>query len=170
MLAMHHSVHRIIEALYAAKRCPRLHINAMYQGVECPDFVRKKWRERLVVDLDANYPLNLSFGREGIATDLSFGGHVSRCVFPWDAIYVVSDRATGRGMTFEENIPTSSQENLLTMQQVEQKSRLQAVDSATVKEPPEVTQATPDDKNQENQDEDNAKKRRAAFRVIEGGG
>ncbi len=71
----------------------------------CPDFIREQWQERLIIDLDATYPLDLSFTNEGIGADLSFGGYVTRCSFPWKAIYVVADRATGRWIVLDQNMP-----------------------------------------------------------------
>jgi len=102
---MVHPVQSVVESLYAAGRCPRLHVNATCEGVVCPDFIREQWQERLIIDLDATYPLDLSFTNEGIGADLSFGGYVTRCSFPWKAIYVVADRATGRGIVLDQNMP-----------------------------------------------------------------
>src|SRR5690606_32978283 len=103
---MVHPVQSVVESLYAAGRCPRLHVNATCEGVVCPDFIREQWQERLI-DLDASYPLDLTFSDEGIGADLSFGGYVTRCTFPWRAIYVVADRATGRGIVLDQNMPES---------------------------------------------------------------
>lgn len=102
---MVHPVQSVVESLYAAGRCPRLHVNATCEGVVCPDFIREQWQERLIIDLDSTYPLDLSFSDEGIGADLSFGGYVTRCNFPWKAIYVVADRATGRGIVLDQNMP-----------------------------------------------------------------
>jgi stringent starvation protein B len=104
---MVHPVQSVVESLYAAGRCPRLHVNATCEGVVCPDHIRDQWRERLIIDLDASYPLGLSFADEGIGADLSFGGHVTRCTFPWKAIYVVADRASGKGIVIDQNMPES---------------------------------------------------------------
>lgn len=104
---MVHPVQSVVESLYAAGRCPRLHVNATCEGVVCPDFIREQWQERLIIDLDASYPLDLTFSDEGIGADLSFGGYVTRCNFPWQAIYVVADRATGRGIVLDQNMPDS---------------------------------------------------------------
>ena len=106
-MAMVHSVQNVVEALYAAGRCPRLHVNATCAGVVCPDFIREQWLEALIIDLDSSYPLDLTFTERGIGVDLSFGGYVTRCSFPWQAIYVVADRATGRGFILDENMPES---------------------------------------------------------------
>ena len=104
---MAHPVQSVVESLYASGRCPRLHVNASLEGVVCPDFIREQWQERLIVDLDASYPLDLTFDENGLGADLSFGGYVTRCSFPWTAIYVVADRATGRGIVLEQNMPES---------------------------------------------------------------
>jgi stringent starvation protein B len=104
---MVHPVQSVVESLYAAGRCPRLHVNATCEGVVCPEFIREQWQERLIIDLDASYPLDLIFAEDGIGADLSFGGYVTRCTFPWKAIYVVADRATGRGIVLDQNMPES---------------------------------------------------------------
>ena len=104
---MAHPVQSVVESLYASGRCPRLHVNATLDGVVCPDFIREQWQERLIIDLDASYPLDLTFDDEGLSADLSFGGYVTRCTFPWTSIYVVADRATGRGIVLEQNMPES---------------------------------------------------------------
>nr|WP_172303543.1 ClpXP protease specificity-enhancing factor SspB [Pseudenhygromyxa sp. WMMC2535] len=108
---MVHPVQSVVESLYAAGRCPRLLVDATCEGVVCPDFIREQWREQLIIDLDASYPLDLTFAEEGIGADLSFGGYMTRCVFPWKAIYVVADRATGRGMVLDQNMPESVRRN-----------------------------------------------------------
>lgn len=167
---MVHPVQSVIESLNAAGRCPRLHVNADHDGVVCPDFVRDKWRERLVIDLDPNYPLELHFADHGLEANLSFGGHVSRCVFPWGAIYVVADRNTGRGVVLDQNVPES----------VRQAQRARPSEPAPAPTPAPVdTEATradadPSDETTEptpppETDEDRVKQRRAAFRVIDGG-
>lgn len=104
---MVHPVQSVIESLYAAGRCPRLHVNALFEGVSCPDFIREQWRERLIIDLDPSYPLDLTFEDDGLGADLSFGGYVTRCSFPYGAVYVVADRSTGRGIVLDQNMPDS---------------------------------------------------------------
>lgn len=96
-----------IESLQATGLCPRLHVDVTHEDAVLPDFVRDKWKERLVIDLDPSYPLDLAFTAVGVEADLSFGGYVTRCTFPWAAIYVVADRGTGRGQVFAGNIPDS---------------------------------------------------------------
>jgi stringent starvation protein B len=104
---MVHPVQSVVESLYAAGRCPRLHVNATCEGVVCPDQIREQWRERLIIDLDASYPLDLTFTEDGIGADLSFNGIVTRCTFPWKAIYVVADRASGKGIVLDQHMPES---------------------------------------------------------------
>ncbi len=104
---MVHPVQSVIESLYAAGRCPRLHVNALFEDVSCPDFIREQWRERLIIDLDPSYPLDLTFEEDGLGADLSFGGYVTRCSFPYGAVYVVADRSTGRGIVLDQNMPDS---------------------------------------------------------------
>lgn len=177
---MVHPVQSVIESLNAAGRCPRLHVNADFDGVVCPEFVRDKWRERLVIDLDPSYPLDLQFAEEGLEANLSFGGHVSRCIFPWGAIYVVADRNTGRGVVLDQNVPESVRQA--------QKAR-PAPDRVADAGPPPTAGPTPveaepvaptdepaagdDDGAPEetdpSADENKVKQRRAAFRVIDGG-
>ncbi|MCY1008738.1 ClpXP protease specificity-enhancing factor SspB [Nannocystis pusilla] len=184
---MVHPVQSVIESLYAAGRCPRLHVDATHASVTVPDFIRQQWRERLIIDLDASYPLDLVFGETGLAADLSFGGHVTRCSFPWESIYIVTDRSTGRGIVLDRHVPESVKrqaagqqpapafDNAITKVEppVEAKPELRRVEAepaeaeaeaepAEAEAAPPAAAATPSD--------DQAKKRRAAFRVIDGGG
>lgn len=182
---MVHPVQSVIESLYAAGRCPRLHVDATHAAVVVPDFIRQQWRERLIIDLDASYPLDLVFGEKGIAADLSFGGHVTRCSFPWESIYIVMDRATGRGIVLDRHVPESvkRQQQQAAGQPapaqaaradapLEAKPELRSVDGDAADEPPEVAEDAGDEEAAPppSPSEDQAKRRRAAFRVIDGGG
>ncbi len=104
---MAHRVQSLIESIHADDSCPRLQVDLTSDGIVCPDFVCEKWGEELVIDLDPSYPLDLEFTATGIDVDLSFGGYVTRCTFPYAAIYMVADRATGRGILIDENMPES---------------------------------------------------------------
>ena len=183
---MVHPVQSVIESLYAAGRCPRLHVNALYEGVVCPDFIREQWRERLIIDLDPSYPLDLTFEDDNLSADLSFGGYVTRCTFPYSGIYVVADRSTGRGIVLDQNMPESVKRSRYGKGQDEDRPEpaLRSVpaaddDSDDDSEPTPnpaladaVTQpgpaATRDDE-KDPTDEGEVQKRRAAFRVIDGG-
>ncbi|MCA9709640.1 MAG: hypothetical protein KDK70_27625 [Myxococcales bacterium] len=167
---MVHPVQSVIESLQAAGRCPRLHVNAMFDGVVCPDFIRDQWRERLIIDLDPSYPLDLTFLEEGLSADLSFGGYVTRCTFPYGAVYVVADRSTGRGIVLDQNMPDSVKRSRYGKGGDEaQKPALRTVgsdaevDESVPEEPADAPAGAPTDESQ-------VKKRRAAFKVIDGGG
>jgi len=185
---MVHPVQSVIDSLYAAGRCPRLHVNALHPGVVCPDFIREQWRERLIIDLDASYPLDLTFEDEGLAADLSFGGYVTRCSFPYAAIYVVADRSTGRGIVLDQNMPAAIKASRLGKPEVERAPKLQSVPSLqglgdgtsaeasateASPEPAAPQEPAPDGASaaaSATDDREDVKKRRAAFRVIDGGG
>ena len=202
---MVHPVQSVIESLYAAGRCPRLHVNAMFDGVVCPDFIREQWRERLIIDLDPSYPLDLTFDGEWLAADLSFGGYVTRCTFPYGAVYVVADRSTGRGIVLDQNMPDSVKRSRYgksvagavkpTLRSVgsddsngdnevqdaasgddaagnetdDAESTATRDDAAASKEEAPGNGA-PSDAKQPGPDDATVQKRRAAFKVIDGGG
>ncbi len=197
---MVHPVQSVIESLYAAGRCPRLHVNATHANVVCPEEIRQQWKERLIIDLDSSYPLDLTFGQTGLAANLSFGGMVTRCTFPWEAIYVVMDRATGRGIVLDRHVPESVRRQTGAPAAAgrldgepeptsESRPELRAIvsepsgpnpaaapvpaaaaassgSSAAASVTPEPASAP----EKSTTDETQVKKRRAAFRVIDGGG
>jgi len=163
-----HPVQSVIESLYAAGRCPRLHVNAVFAGVVCPDFIRDQWRERLIIDLDPTYPLDLTFETDGLAADLSFNGYVTRCTFPYGAVYVVADRSTGRGIVLDQNMPESVKRTRYGKLGGDVPStgktplRPLVAEAATTVEATAPAPAAPTD-------EELVKKRRAGFKVIDGG-
>lgn len=183
---MVHPVQSVIESLYAAGRCPRLHVNATHAAVVCPEEIRHQWKERLIIDLDSSYPLDLTFGQTGLAANLSFGGMVSRCTFPWESIYVVMDRATGRGIVLDRHVPESVRRQSGTPAPAaarldgepepaaESRPDLRAVSTETTPAEPVPAAAAPAEApapaDKPATDETQVKKRRAAFRVIDGGG
>ncbi|TPV96413.1 MAG: hypothetical protein B7733_04895 [Myxococcales bacterium FL481] len=160
---MTHPVQSVVESLRAAGRCPRLHVNALCHGVECPDFIRDQWKERLIIDLDSSYPLDLTFAEDGLAADLSFGGYVTRCTFPWKAIYVVADRATGRGLVFDQHMPASVRAS--------RPPTTGPLPTRSTTAPPSEAKRAPDDASAgpSSTNADEVQRRRAAFRVIDGG-
>jgi stringent starvation protein B len=167
---MVHPVQSVVESLYAAGRCPRLHVNALCEGVVCPDFIREQWQERLIIDLDSSYPLHLAFDEAGLAADLSFNGFVTRCTFPWPSIYVVADRATGRGIVLDQNMPESVRQTRraqTTGPLPKTAPKLEPVDRARAEPAPAAAQTPAEEPPAA--PEDAARKRRAAFRVIDGG-
>jgi stringent starvation protein B len=186
-----------IESLQTKSLCPRLHIDVTHADAVCPDFVRDKWGQQLVVDLDPSYPLDLAFTQVGVEADLSFGGHVARCTFPWAAIYVVADRSTGRGQVFASNVPASLRDkfglprepaldpNLTKVRddtnakKVSRRRKRRRADSASepvhppqaiglVGEANEADEASADEP--EGEAATAAQTRRSAFKVIDGGG
>jgi stringent starvation protein B len=167
-----HPVQSVIESLQAAGRCPRLHVNAMFEGVVCPDFIRDQWRERLIIDLDPSYPLDLTFLEEALSADLSFGGYVTRCTFPYGAVYVVADRSTGRGIVLDQNMPDSVKRSRFGKGEEAQKPVLRTVGGDDDAEPTPKPRAEPAPAatGEAATDETQVKKRRAAFKVIDGGG
>ena len=182
---MVHPVQSVIESLYAAGRCPRLHVNATHAAVVCPEEIRHQWKERLIIDLDSSYPLDLTFGTTGLAANLSFGGMVTRCTFPWESIYVVMDRATGRGIVLDRHVPESVRRQSGTPAPAarldtdpepasEPRPDLRAVSpEPAAPEPAPAAAAAPEPApaaDKPTTDETQVKKRRAAFRVIDGGG
>lgn len=100
-----HPIAKAIDDVLAAGHTPRIHVDARRPDVTVPDHVRERWQARLVIDLDPGWPLNLEHEKDGLGVDLAFQGLVSRCKFGWGAIYVVLDRATGRGTVIEANLP-----------------------------------------------------------------
>ena len=64
---MVHRIQRTIESLHAAGSCPRLQINLSADGVDCPDFVREQWNERLIVDLDPSSGKTVQVGKRRFA-------------------------------------------------------------------------------------------------------
>ena len=102
---IHHPIHAAIEDIWSSGHTPRIQVDARREDVVVPDSVRAKWGSRLVLDLDASWPLNLEAGTKGLQVDLAFQGHVTRCTLPWESIYVVLDRTTGRGVVIESHLP-----------------------------------------------------------------
>jgi stringent starvation protein B len=162
-----HPVQSVIESLYAAGRCPRLHVNASFEGVVCPDFIREQWRERLIIDLDPSYPLDLTFEAESLSADLSFGGYVTRCTFPYGAVYVVADRSTGRGIVLDQNMPESVKRSRYGRTSLP--ASKPSLRSVAGEEAAEESEAASDTTEAAATDEEQVAKRRAAFKVIDGG-
>ncbi len=171
---MVHPVQSVIESLYAVGRCPRLHVDATHEGIDCPDFIREQWRERLIIDLDPAYPLDLTFEADTLAADLSFGGYVTRCIFPYDAVYVVADRSTGRGIVLDQNMPevvrrSRYAKTSTSQERADGKPSLRPLPTQQLASDDTEVQVAPQEPRDEQKD-GAAEKRRAAFRVIEGGG
>jgi stringent starvation protein B len=181
-----HPIAKAIEDVLAAGHTPRIQVDARRADVTVPDHVRERWQARLVIDLDPSWPLALEHGPDALEVTLAFQGLESRCRFGWGSIYVVLDRATGRGLVVESQLPPHELEPTLAYERQdigrperaegrpalvpvdtkaappERRSRRKAAPSAPRKDPsPEPAARTSDDE---------AKERRARFRVIPGGG
>lgn len=102
---LHHPIQRAIEDVYATGHTPRVQVDARRVDVTVPEFIRKQWQARLVIDLDPSYPLNLAYTKEGLVVELAFQGQVTRCLFGWLSIYAIIDRSTGRGIVVESHLP-----------------------------------------------------------------
>lgn len=185
----------VIESLQAAGLCPRLHLNSRHPGVVIPEFIRERFKEHLIIDLDPAWPLNLDFdAHDGVFADLAFAGQVTRCTFPWRSIFAVVDRATDRGVVLEDNMPTqirqllASQGRTASLRPVQNapgvgddppaEPRPMAVAVAAAPEPApepepapgfEAAAPEPEVEPEKPVEEAKAEKRRAAFKVIDGG-
>lgn len=104
---LHHPIQRAIEDVYATGHTPRVQVDARRVDVMVPEFIRKQWQARLVIDLDPSYPLNLAYTKEGLEVELAFAGQVTRCLFGWLSIYAIIDRSTGRGIVVESHLPAA---------------------------------------------------------------
>jgi len=104
---VHHPIQVAIEDVYAAGHTPRLQVDSRRRDVEVPDFIRRAWQARLVIDLDPSYPLDLAYDADGISVDLAFQGQVTRCKLGWAGVYAVIDRTTGRGIVIEAHLPAA---------------------------------------------------------------
>lgn len=100
-----HLVQVAIDAIFWEGGTPRIQVDATREGVVVPQHVSARWGKKLVLDLDASWPLNLEYDEAGVHVDLAFAGSVMRCLLPYEAIYVVVDRQTGRGSYFPEWAP-----------------------------------------------------------------
>ncbi len=156
-----HPLARAIEDLYAAGTTPRLMIDARRLDVIVPDFLRAKWAERLVIDLDAAYPLDLAMDDAGVHANLAFSGAVTRCTFGWSSIYRVIDRANGRGIMIPAHEPPAELAAELLHASVGPRPGKPALAAVPPTPRDDATPASASD--------DEAKARRAKFRVIEGG-
>jgi stringent starvation protein B len=174
---IHHPIQQAIEDIWEAGHTPRIQVDARRGDVSVPESVKTRWGARLVLDLDAAWPLNLEYGEDGIAVDLAFSGQVTRCTLPWEAIYVVLDRSTGRGVVIESHLPKDDAPAEPSSKPARPSGRptpVAAVPSSSGSEQrtPEPTGSEPpaagEAADAASSDEE-AKRRRARFKVIDGG-
>lgn len=163
---IHHPIHAAIDDIWSAGHTPRIQVDARREDVVVPESVKTKWGSRLVLDLDASWPLNLEAGEAGLEVDLAFQGHVTRCTLPWESIYVVLDRSTGRGIVIESHMP---KDEALAPSSPE-KPALRGVEGGREGGETEASEAAPaETSDAASTSEDEAKRRRARFKVIDGG-
>jgi stringent starvation protein B len=171
-----HPLVRAIEQLYAAGATPRLLIDARRADVVVPDFLRARWAEKLVIDLDASYPLDLDYDVDGVHATLAFSGRTSRCTFSWASIYRVIDRADGRGIVVPAHEPPAQ----LPPELVYGSAPMAVVTEVVEAKKPALSAVPPSDPIVDapaapvaaapvSTSDEEAKARRAKFRVIEGG-
>lgn len=155
---IHHPIQQAIEKIWKAGHTPRIQVDARSERVVVPEFVRAKWGAHLVLDLDASWPLNIAYSEHGIEVDLAFQGIVARCTLPWTSIYVVLDRATGRGMVIEAHAPKDDAPARPAPRRKDGASTASAhAERERAAEPPAPSS------------DEQARARRARFRVIDGG-
>lgn len=100
-----HPMKKVLDTIWNAGHTPKLLVDATYDDVEIPDYVKKRWGARLPLDLNASYPLNVDFTEQDIQVDLAFNGHVARCIVPWKRIYAIIDCESGQGITVPSHAP-----------------------------------------------------------------
>lgn len=190
------AIGRAIEDVLAAGHTPRLQIDARRNDVEVPQHVRAKWGPRLIIDLDPSWPLALEHTKDALEVDLAFHGIVERCRLGWGSIYALVDRATGQGTVFRENLPVEVLPSELRAEgatdephdSAPPRMSLEAVRTTPSEEPapmvvvarPVAMETSPGSLDAEPPpapapltpptSDDEAKARRAKFRVIAGGG
>lgn len=181
-----HPLVRAVEELYARGATPRLVIDARRADVVVPDFLRAKWADKLVIDLDASYPLDLAYDETGLHVNLAFSGVVSRCTFGWPSIYRIIDRADGRGIVVPAHEPPAElpaelaylPEGPPPVTEIAATKRRPSFslvsdrDAAPEKKPESATpekEAPPTEAKPLSASDEEAKARRAKFRVIDGG-
>lgn len=103
----HPLIEPTIERIYQNGGVPMMHIDATLEGVVLPDFVKEQWSEHLLIALDPNDPLELTYTESGVSAYLAFRGFVQTCFFPWRSIWGVSVRGTQGIMLVPSHLPAS---------------------------------------------------------------
>lgn len=98
-------VKSLLDGIWNKGHCPKIIIDATHKDVEIPEYVREEWGARLALNLVASDPLDPGFDDDALRLTLAFRGHVVRCTFPWNRIYMVADRETGQGAVIQTNLP-----------------------------------------------------------------
>jgi stringent starvation protein B len=98
------SVERLVRDLMGRGSSAHLLVDATREGVDVPDSVRDQWKQKLVLDLNPSWPMNIVYDEQGMELDLSFGGLLSRCRIPFHAVWAVVN-PSGKGHVFHANVP-----------------------------------------------------------------
>lgn len=93
-----HPLKSLLDQIWNEGHTPRLIINATHKDVIVPEWLRAQHKDHLVLDLNANDPMNFEFELDHISADFAFSGTVVRCTIPWKRILAVFDRDTGHGV------------------------------------------------------------------------
>jgi stringent starvation protein B len=82
-----------------------VHFAGMKEDVRLPEHVRKI-SVLLEYGWDMPNPIpDLMFDATGIFATLSFGGSPFKTFVPWDAVFAITDKATGHGIVWPSEIP-----------------------------------------------------------------
>ncbi len=164
-----HPIQQGIEKLYAAGKTPRIRLDARRNDVVVPEHVRERWKDSLVIDLDPGYPLNLVYDDDGLHCDLAFAGQVTRCTFPWQSIYGLFDRASGQGVQIASHLPKDELPESLRSRPTPPVPRLRPISGARKDDRPAAEPFVEKSDAAADTSDEQAKARRAKFRVITGG-
>jgi len=99
------AIQRSIQDLLRRGRNAHVLVDATRDGVEVPDHVREQWKQRLMLDLNPDWPMGLDFDEQAFYADLGFQGVLMRCRIPFRAVWAVMDTKDGNGFVFHSNLP-----------------------------------------------------------------
>ncbi len=98
-------IRSLLDVIWNQGHTPKIIVDTTHGDVVVPKHVAEQYGDRLPLDLDASYPMNIAFDDAGLHADLSFNHTVTRCTFPWRRIYLVVDRELGKGAIIEAHRP-----------------------------------------------------------------
>lgn len=96
-----------LDQIWNGGHTPRIHLDSTREGVDVPKSIKDKFLTRLMLDLRADYPMNIVFDDDAIRADLAFSHNTYRCVLPWSAIYIIEALGSGQGIVIAEHLPDS---------------------------------------------------------------
>lgn len=104
---MKHPKQLLLDHIWNSGHTPRLLIDAQHANVAMPQHIKEQGGARLIIDLKASDPLDIDFNETGVSVTLAFKGHVERCMIPWNRIYTIIDRESGKAFAFPDHAPLS---------------------------------------------------------------